>query len=389
MDLTEMVETIDSQSPISVEENAKLQELSYLLSIIVPIIYASIVFIGLVGNSLVVVVVICDLQMRSTTNILIFNLAIADLLFIIFCVPFTAVDYAMEHWPFGDLWCKIVQYLIFISAYASIYTLVMMSLDRFLAVVHPVPSMSIRTEKNAYRAIFFLWIAIIVFCVPILFIHRTESETGDESASMCSAGQEYAPMFWITFFLSSYAIPLSLTFILYIFMLKRLWHSDIRTERSSRCKRKVSRMVIVVVVTFAICWGPVEIIQVLKSHKIIETTSATQISLLICSQILAYTNSCLNPILYAFLSDNFRKAFIKVISCGQRNSGYNSAHLHGTNNHPTHGLPSNMTATSTMGHNHHHGVAGMGHGGGLLIGRHDIRPTTLELQTETTSEFSV
>ena len=82
-------------------------------------------------------------QMRSTTNLLIINLAIADLLFIVFCVPFTATDYVLPFWPFGEIWCKIVQYLIVVTAYASVYTLVLMSLDRFLAVVHPITSMSV------------------------------------------------------------------------------------------------------------------------------------------------------------------------------------------------------------------------------------------------------
>lgn len=85
--------------------------------------------------------------MRSTTNLLIINLAIADLLFIIFCVPFTATDYIFTWWPFGDTWCKIVQYMIVVTAYASVYTLVFMSFDRYLAVVHPITSISGMRKK--------------------------------------------------------------------------------------------------------------------------------------------------------------------------------------------------------------------------------------------------
>lgn len=53
-------------------------------------------------------VVAANQQMRSTTNLLIINLAAADILFVIFCVPFTATDYVLPEWPFGDLWCKFV-----------------------------------------------------------------------------------------------------------------------------------------------------------------------------------------------------------------------------------------------------------------------------------------
>lgn len=131
--------------------------------------------------------------MRNTTNLLIINLALADLLFIVFCVPFTATDYALPFWPFGDVWCKIVQYLVFVTAYASVYTLVLMSLDRYLAVVHPITSMSVRTEANTYLAITITWVneptttfqprydnkscssisQLVIFaaCVPLLMAH--------------------------------------------------------------------------------------------------------------------------------------------------------------------------------------------------------------------------
>ena len=123
-----------------------------------PIIFGLIVVVGFIGNALVVVVVAANQQMRNTTNLLIINLALADLLFIVFCVPFTASDYALPFWPFGDAWCKIVQYLVIVTAYASVYTLVLMSLDRYLAVVHPITSMSIRTEANTYWAIAVTWV---------------------------------------------------------------------------------------------------------------------------------------------------------------------------------------------------------------------------------------
>ena len=95
-------------------------------------------FSGIVGNALVILVVATNQQMRNTTNVLILNLALADLLFIVLCVPFTATDYSLNHWPFGLIWCQAVQYLIYVTSYVSIYTLIMMSFDRFLAVVFPV-----------------------------------------------------------------------------------------------------------------------------------------------------------------------------------------------------------------------------------------------------------
>jgi allatostatin A receptor len=74
-------------------------------------------------------------------------------------------------------------------------------------------------------------------------------------------------------------------------------------------------------VAFAICWAPIQIILVLKSLRLYDTTTLT-VSIQIISHVLAYLNSCLNPFLYAFLSENFRKAFRKVMWCGPVSSQY-------------------------------------------------------------------
>ena len=80
--------------------------------------------------------------MKNSTNLLILNLAVADLLFILVCVPFTASDYVLMYWPFGVFWCRTVQYIIYVTAYVSIYTLVLMVGDgcvHFLKIfaLHP------------------------------------------------------------------------------------------------------------------------------------------------------------------------------------------------------------------------------------------------------------
>ncbi|XP_059491080.1 allatostatin-A receptor-like [Neocloeon triangulifer] len=297
------------------------ETMTQIVSIIVPILFGIIIIIGLIGNALVVVVVSANAQMRSTTNLLIINLAVADLLFIIFCVPFTASDYVLTYWPFGDVWCKIVQYLIVVTAYASVYTLVLMSLDRFLAVVHPIKSMSVRTERHAVIAICVLWVLIVFSSVPVYYSHGERHYPFlDEVHIVCVfLNEEYQwAAFQISFFVTSYVLPLALICGLYLCILLRLWRGVAPGGRvsaeSRRGKKRVTRMVVVVVATFAICWCPIQIILVMKSLEMYEI-SAFGIMVQIISHVLAYMNSCVNPILYAYLSENFRKAFRKVIYC--------------------------------------------------------------------------
>lgn len=117
---------------------AAAEVIRLLTTLFVPLAFGVIAFLGIIGNALVIIIVSTNPQMRSTTNVLILNLAFADLLFIVFCVPFTATDYVLNDWPFGLTVCQAVQYLIYVTSYVSIYTLILMSIDRFLAVVFPV-----------------------------------------------------------------------------------------------------------------------------------------------------------------------------------------------------------------------------------------------------------
>ncbi|XP_054160509.1 allatostatin-A receptor-like isoform X2 [Oppia nitens] len=312
---TSLLNMFEDDPSVDNDISDTIEAMAKVTSIVVPILFGIIVIVGLFGNALVVIVVAFNPQMRSTTNLLIINLAIADLLFIVFCVPFTAWDYAFPFWPFGNLWCKMVQYLIVVCAYASIYTLVLMSLDRYLAVAHPIQSMSIRTERNAYLAIFFTWITIIIACIPALISHRL---IGDKY-TVCLFAEEYnQSLYQICFFLSSYVIPIAIILILYVLMLKRLWFGAVpgghMSAESVRSKKRVTRMIVVVVIIFAVCWCPIQVVLVLKSFDRY-TLNRKNLVIQIAAHILAYMNSCVNPILYAFLSENFRKAFHKVIVC--------------------------------------------------------------------------
>ncbi|XP_076621303.1 allatostatin A receptor 1 [Colletes latitarsis] len=302
-----------------VEYSFDRQQVERIVVVVVPIFFGMIGILGFVGNCLVVTVVAANPGMRSTTNILIINLAVADLLFVIFCIPFTATDFVLPFWPFGNIWCKIVQYLIIVTAYASVYTLVLMSLDRYLAVVHPVTSRSWRTENHAILAICIAWAMIFTISTPALIVHGEDMDgTSSENLTACRILPQYDwPFFQISFFLMSYLLPLMLICFFYICMLVRLWRAARVSAESRRGRRRVTRLVLVVVGVFAFCWCPIQVILVTKSLTVYPLTTAT-IMVQIASHILAYTNSCVNPILYAFLSDSFRKAFRKIIYCKPR-----------------------------------------------------------------------
>jgi len=99
-------------------------EVGWVLSRVVPVVFCVIAVFGFVGNLAVVAAIASDHRLRTTTNTIVLSLSLADLVFICVCVPFTAILYSTIQWTFGVAWCKLYQYLINVTAYASVYTLV-------------------------------------------------------------------------------------------------------------------------------------------------------------------------------------------------------------------------------------------------------------------------
>ncbi|KAK7507880.1 hypothetical protein BaRGS_00000845 [Batillaria attramentaria] len=302
----------------------RYQEVERLVQIIVPTVFGVIFLLGLLGNTLVILVVVSDKNMRNTTNILILALAVADLLFIVFCVPFTAVQYAMSVWPFGSVWCKMVQYLVFVSAYLSVYTLVLMSLDRYLAVAHAIRSMSIRNERNTWLAVALTWVVIVGGHVPLLLqydVHHYSYYGENRSACLNKkhvVDKTNGRIFYSCFLAFGYVIPLGAVCLMYGLMLKRLHGSapgGSQSQESVRTKRRVTKMVVIIVMIFAVCWLPIQIILLLQKLDMYPMDQIPFVGLQLASNCLAYMNSCVNPFLYAFLSENFRRSFRKFLCC--------------------------------------------------------------------------
>ena len=302
--------------------------------IIVPTIFGFILVLGLFGNSLVIIVVLADKHMRNTTNILILSLAFADLFFILFCVPFTATGYAMPVWPFGAVGCKMAQYAMHVCAYASVYTLVLMALDRYVAVVHAIRSMTWRSERNTWIAVFIIWIVCLLGNSPILVQYDVHVYSwGTENRSVCLNthnldDKRVGKAFYVSFLFFGYIIPLGVTLLMYGLMLKRLLYGVVpggasQSAESIRAKKRVTRMVVIVEVIFAICWLPIQIILFMQAFDKYTKTKET-LALMFASNCLAYMNSCVNPILYAFLSENFRRSFRRFLCCsaGSRRMEY-------------------------------------------------------------------
>ncbi|KAF5900703.1 delta-type opioid receptor-like, partial [Clarias magur] len=143
-----------------------------IIAIIITALYSIVCVMGLVGNVLVMYMIIRYTKMKTATNIYIFNLALADAL-ATSTLPFQSVNYLMGTWPFGDILCKIVMSIDYYNMFTSIFTLTTMSVDRYIAVCHPVKALDFRTPRNAKIVNVCNWILSSAIGLPVMVMAST------------------------------------------------------------------------------------------------------------------------------------------------------------------------------------------------------------------------
>uniref|UniRef100_UPI00358E7628 somatostatin receptor type 5-like n=1 Tax=Myxine glutinosa TaxID=7769 RepID=UPI00358E7628 len=284
-----------------------------LSSLIVPVIFFFVCLVGLVGNMLVIYVVLRYAKMKTVTNIYILNLAIADALFMI-GLPFMAIQNAIFYWPFGFTMCRIVMAIDSINQFTSIFCLTAMSIDRYLAVVHPVRAANCRKPSIAKIFSCISWLLSIIVVLPVIAFSHTDGQK-----SMCNIKWPDPVKVWSTVFilytsLLGFFLPLFIICLCYLLIILKVKSSGMRvnSSKSRRSEKRVTQMVVVVVAVFVLCWLPFYILNIV--NLAVEPPEDMLFHCLyLFIVILSYTNSCANPILYAFLSENFKQSFQKAL----------------------------------------------------------------------------
>jgi kappa-type opioid receptor len=115
--------------------------------------------------------------MKTATNIYIFNLALADAL-VTTTMPFQSAVYLMNSWPFGDVLCKIVISIDYYNMFTSIFTLTMMSVDRYIAVCHPVKALDFRTPLKAKIINICIWLLASSVGISAIVLGGTKVREG-------------------------------------------------------------------------------------------------------------------------------------------------------------------------------------------------------------------
>ncbi|XP_006268626.1 bombesin receptor subtype-3 [Alligator mississippiensis] len=296
------------------------------------ITYAVIISVGLLGNAILIKVFFKIKSMQTVPNIFITSLAFGDLLLLLTCVPVDATRYIVDTWLFGRIGCKLLSFIQLTSVGVSVFTLTVLSADRYRAIVKPLDLQTSDAVLKTCCKAGCVWIVSMMFAIPEAVFSDLYSFSNPEKNISFEACAPYPvsekilqEAHSLVCFLVFYIIPLTVISVYYFLIARTLYkstfnmpaeeHGHARKQIESR--KRVAKTVLVLVGLFAFCWLPNHILYLYRSFTYHSSVDASTFHLLatIFSRALAFSNSCVNPFALYWLSKSFRQHFKKQVVC--------------------------------------------------------------------------
>ncbi|XP_006814563.1 5-hydroxytryptamine receptor 1A-alpha-like [Saccoglossus kowalevskii] len=358
---TELVMENNSSSTIVPTTRAGAVFSTDIYAILALIAGCFLIVLSVFGNSLVIIALKLEKNIKTAANYLIGSLALSDLLVSLLVMPIRLAYDLTETWIFGTIFCDVWISLDVLCCTASILNLTVIALDRYWAITKPLEYVSKRTPRRAAWMIVSVWIISALVSIPPLFGWRTPNDRADPN--VCNISQDLAYTIYSTLF--AFYVPLSIIIFVYcrIFRAARMrirrnqvaptatrgsntrvttptvgtvsaqiattdnLHlepqkqervnsmssrgNDMRAISLAR-ERKAAKTLGIIIGVFIVCWLPFFIFAV-----VLPFCASCQVHPVVLGFFawLGYMNSMLNPIIYTFSNKEFKKAFLRVLRC--------------------------------------------------------------------------
>ncbi|XP_061841711.1 neuropeptide Y receptor Y8b isoform X2 [Nerophis lumbriciformis] len=261
--------------------------------------YSAVLAVGLLGNSCLVFVIARHKEMRNVTNVLIANLSFSDILMCMVCLPVTIIYTLMDRWILGETLCKLTPFIQCISVTVSIFSLILIAMERYQLIVHPTGWKPV--VRQSYLAVALTWISACLISVPFLKYSILTLPFQNLSAPFPVNDQLYF-------------LPLALIMLCYLHIYLRLRRrkdmverSRNATERKTKGSTRINILLTAIVVAFALSWLPLNIFNTVFDWNHEAIPSCGHDIIFSFCHLVAMASTCINPVIYGFLNNNFQK----------------------------------------------------------------------------------
>ncbi|XP_054459332.1 C-X-C chemokine receptor type 5 [Anoplopoma fimbria] len=232
-----------------------------------PVLYSLIFLLGVAGNGLMVTVLLRRWRRLRITEIYLLHLALADLM-LLFTFPFDIADSAVG-WLFGEFLCKLTGLVQNLNLHCGSFLLACIGFDRYLAIVHAIPSMQSRRPKTVHFTCISLWLLCFGLSIPnavflsvgeVRNISRLSCFYHDHGIHANNWVLSNRVLDHVCFFL-----PLAVMSYCYTAVVVTLYNSQKGQAKKGQAKKVAIRLALLVTLVFFFCWLPYNITLLMKT----------------------------------------------------------------------------------------------------------------------------
>ncbi|XP_026534926.1 psychosine receptor [Notechis scutatus] len=284
-----------------------------------PFFYSILMIISIPANLLSLYISYCQIQKKNELGIYLFCLSLADLLYTMTLPLWIYYAQNGDDWTFSLQLCRLSAFLQYLNYYTSSGFLTCISLDRYLAIVHPFRFQSLRSRKYALLMSFLVWAFEIMSNIQILYRTDFYYEVANKTRHI-SCYDTYPLQQWQAYFnyyriCVGYSFPLAVMIFCYLKIYQAVKHNQATQDCD---KKKINHLLLGIIITFFLCFTPYHIILLLRS--ILEPQNCYFTSYLFVpyriTTALTSINCIADPILYCFVNETGRADIWNILKCG-------------------------------------------------------------------------
>ncbi|TRY64929.1 hypothetical protein DNTS_024615 [Danionella cerebrum] len=308
---------IETDEGVAVTSTALAVLNSKLTQIFFPVLYILVFCVGLPTNAMAIWVFLFRTKKKNPSSIFMANLALADLLFVIWIPLKIAYHFNGNNWIHGEALCKVLVGFFYGNMYCSTSFIACISVQRCWAIVHPL-SQQKRNNKMAVGVSLSVWIVVWAITVPLYLYDQTVKVTNLDIVTCHDVTRPSQSLFPCIYFLTmgvvGFVVPCVICIVAYVQMLRALKNSMTDAGLVQK-RRKAVILVVTVMVMFLVCFTPSSIMVIVHYALLLNGYRNSSYGFYITTLCLTSLNSCVDPFVYYFISDDFREHVRNTFLC--------------------------------------------------------------------------
>ncbi|XP_077944935.1 proteinase-activated receptor 2 isoform X5 [Gasterosteus aculeatus] len=290
---------------------------SRLTTVFLPVVYILVFAVGLPTNALAIWVFLFRSKKKHPSSIYMANLALADLLFVIWVPLKIAYHFNGNNWTYGEPLCKVLVAFFYGNMYCSIAFIACISVQRYWAVVHPL-SRPRSANAVAVGVSVAVWAVVWLLTIP-LYLYDQEVRVANLDILTCHdvtrpSQKEMAAGYFLTMGTLGFVAPTAVCVVSYVLMLRALRNS-MADPAIARRRKKAVVLIITVLVMFLVCFAPSNVMLLVHYVLLLGEAENNLYGFYVSALCMASLNSCLDPFIYYFISEDFRDHVKNTFLC--------------------------------------------------------------------------